>query len=79
MGGPDANTDRWKQPISAVRVSWGVPGNVENDWFEVTATYPRAQFVNHAERVTTLCKYALTGLKQNYRQVSNIRPTLVGS
>ena len=25
-GGPDANTDRWKQPFSVVRVS-GLPGN----------------------------------------------------
>ena len=28
-GGPDANTDRGKQPISAVRVSGGFPGNTQ--------------------------------------------------
>ena len=27
MGGPDANTDRLKQSISAVRASGGFPGN----------------------------------------------------
>ena len=26
-GGPDATTDRWKQPFSAVRVSGACPGN----------------------------------------------------
>ena len=26
-GGPDATTDRWKQPFSAVRASGGCPGN----------------------------------------------------
>ena len=28
-GGPDATTDRWKQPFSAVRASGVCPGNVE--------------------------------------------------
>ena len=26
-GGPDATSDRWKQPFSAVRASGGCPGN----------------------------------------------------
>ena len=29
MGGPDANTDWGKQPVSAVRASGGLPGNVK--------------------------------------------------
>ena len=26
-GGPDATPNLWKQPFSAVRASWGYPGN----------------------------------------------------
>ena len=39
-GGPDANTDRLKQPISAGRVSGGFPGNaISQTIFEDTLSW----------------------------------------
>ena len=32
MGGPDATSDLWKQPFSAVRASGGYPGNAKQLW-----------------------------------------------
>ena len=40
MGGPEANTDRLKQSISAVRASGGFPGNVVMIWHQQIQPIP---------------------------------------
>ena len=69
MGGPDANTDRLKQSISAVRASGGFPGNAK--WPPFCGLYLEIHFLNDVYYILIWLYFRFQNFSQTCSPKSN--------